>query len=81
MLFLILIKIVRDLFKIYFSILFLNYTCDWVICIMNLAITMKKNFLTELFKYLYNVIILIRFAQLNRCSSECTICHCKNDMF
>ena len=42
MLFLISTKIVRDLFKIYFSILFLSYTCDWVICIMNLTITMKK---------------------------------------
>ena len=75
MLFLISIKIVRDLFKIYFSILFLNYTCDWVICIMNLAITMKKKddrFFAKFFD---------RVAQLNRCSSECTICHCKNDMF
>ena len=59
MLFLISIKIVRDLFKIYFSILFLNYTCDWLICIMKLAITMKEKddrfftkFLTGLFKYL-----------------------------
>ena len=42
MLFLISIKIVRDLFKIYFSILFLKYTCDWVICIMKLAITMTE---------------------------------------
>ena len=42
MLFLISIKIVRDLFKIYFSILFLNYICDWVICIMKLAITVKE---------------------------------------
>ena len=52
MLFLISIKIVRDLFKIYFSILFLNYTCDWVICIMKLAITVEEKddrFFTKFF--------------------------------